>query len=262
MPSTFSFSHVQKGYGLKCFVYARRHGHRTDEDGIDENCWVYPLAFLGSFPSGNETKYTLRFSCALFFGGPSTKDVNRVSLAGIAWPNTPTLFDLFSPRTDSACDLLHCFNDSPGAVECFDQSPERDLGSINSAKTHFAFGDTALPSFAMEAAHGIVNGDIYSQSSDYWKIVNQVRGYITRPSPNREVDLCHAKQERKKLTNRMRRQVLERDGFKCVDCGRSPQNDPSCILHVDHRLAIANGGDKLNGQSSNLVRLVQSGQEN
>ena len=47
---------------------------------------------------------------------------------------------------------------------------------------------------------------------------------------------------RKPLSVRTRRKVMERDGFKCVDCGRSPQNDSSCVLHVDHRKAVSKGG--------------------
>jgi hypothetical protein len=48
--------------------------------------------------------------------------------------------------------------------------------------------------------------------------------------------------KRKSLSVRTRRKVMERDGFKCVDCGRSPQNDSNCVLHVDHRKAVSEGG--------------------
>lgn len=47
---------------------------------------------------------------------------------------------------------------------------------------------------------------------------------------------------RKSLSVRTRRKVMERDRFQCVDCGRSPQNDPSCVLHIDHRLPVSKGG--------------------
>jgi 5-methylcytosine-specific restriction protein A len=49
-------------------------------------------------------------------------------------------------------------------------------------------------------------------------------------------------QNKRKTPVRLRRKILERDGYKCVDCGRSPRNDPSCVLHVDHRIAVACGG--------------------
>lgn len=37
--------------------------------------------------------------------------------------------------------------------------------------------------------------------------------------------------------------VMRRDNFKCKSCGRSPATDPSIILHVDHVMAWANGGE-------------------
>ena len=40
----------------------------------------------------------------------------------------------------------------------------------------------------------------------------------------------------------LRYQVLRRDNFKCVLCGRSPATDPSVVLHVDHVLAFSRGG--------------------
>jgi hypothetical protein len=51
---------------------------------------------------------------------------------------------------------------------------------------------------------------------------------------------------------KLRRSILERDGYQCVDCGRSPRNDPSCVLHVDHRIAVAKGGSN---RPSNLQTL-------
>jgi hypothetical protein len=47
---------------------------------------------------------------------------------------------------------------------------------------------------------------------------------------------------RKTLSLKTRRIILERDKYRCVDCGRSPQNDPSCVLHIDHRIPISKGG--------------------
>ena len=47
---------------------------------------------------------------------------------------------------------------------------------------------------------------------------------------------------KRKVSLKLRRSILERDKYKCVDCGRSPVNDESCILHVDHRQPLAKGG--------------------
>lgn len=40
----------------------------------------------------------------------------------------------------------------------------------------------------------------------------------------------------------VRYRVIVRDNFKCVLCGRSPANDPSCRLHVDHIEPYSKGG--------------------
>lgn len=40
----------------------------------------------------------------------------------------------------------------------------------------------------------------------------------------------------------LRYQVLKRDNFKCVLCGRSPATDPDVQLHVDHIVAFSLGG--------------------
>lgn len=40
----------------------------------------------------------------------------------------------------------------------------------------------------------------------------------------------------------LRYQVLRRDRFRCVTCGRSPAVDPGCALHVDHTRAFSRGG--------------------
>lgn len=46
--------------------------------------------------------------------------------------------------------------------------------------------------------------------------------------------------ERNKLTKAMRYDVLRRDNFRCVICGKSSQD--GSLLHVDHIIPIAKGG--------------------
>jgi hypothetical protein len=42
---------------------------------------------------------------------------------------------------------------------------------------------------------------------------------------------------------RLRFRVMRRDAFKCVQCGRSPSTDVGVMLHIDHVLAWASGGE-------------------
>ena len=44
----------------------------------------------------------------------------------------------------------------------------------------------------------------------------------------------------RKVSTRTRFAVFDRDGFQCVYCGRG--KDDGVQLHVDHKLALANGG--------------------
>lgn len=58
--------------------------------------------------------------------------------------------------------------------------------------------------------------------------------------------------KRKAISTRTRFEVFKRDGFKCQYCGQTP---PNVLLHVDHIIAVANGGG--NGMD-NLVTACQS----
>ncbi len=53
--------------------------------------------------------------------------------------------------------------------------------------------------------------------------------------------------ERKAVSKRVRFEVFKRDSFKCQYCGGTP---PKVLLHIDHVLAVANGGKN---DESNLI---------
>lgn len=46
--------------------------------------------------------------------------------------------------------------------------------------------------------------------------------------------------ERNKLTKKLRYEILERDHYKCVICGRSAED--GVILHIDHIIPVSKGG--------------------
>ena len=52
---------------------------------------------------------------------------------------------------------------------------------------------------------------------------------------------------RKPLGNSQRFRILQRDGFRCQYCGRTP---PSIVLHVDHVVPVVDGGEN---EDQNLV---------
>ncbi|GAB2826889.1 hypothetical protein GCM10027022_17350 [Alpinimonas psychrophila] len=44
---------------------------------------------------------------------------------------------------------------------------------------------------------------------------------------------------------RLRWEVLQRDGFTCVSCGRSPATEVGVVLHIDHEVPYSKGGETL-----------------
>lgn len=64
-------------------------------------------------------------------------------------------------------------------------------------------------------------------------------------------DSACAGNQRKSISTRTRFEVFKRDHFTCQYCGAQP---PEVVLHVDHILAVANGGDN---DTSNLTTACQ-----
>jgi 5-methylcytosine-specific restriction endonuclease McrA len=61
---------------------------------------------------------------------------------------------------------------------------------------------------------------------------------------------------------RLRFIVMRRDNFKCKKCGRSPANDPKIILHVDHKIAWAKGGETVFENLETLCSRCNIGKSN
>ena len=76
---------------------------------------------------------------------------------------------------------------------------------------------------ALKAFIEYINNDIIPHSID-----NRIE---TAHKTKRDVNL------------RMRFIVMQRDNFKCCACGASPAKDPSVVLHVDHIIPWAKGGE-------------------
>ncbi len=48
---------------------------------------------------------------------------------------------------------------------------------------------------------------------------------------------------KREISDRLRFQILMRDGFTCKTCGRSPMNEMGVKLHVDHIIPWSKGGE-------------------
>ena len=56
---------------------------------------------------------------------------------------------------------------------------------------------------------------------------------------------AHSREEQRQVPLGLRYQVLRRDQFRCVLCGRSPATTIGCDLHVDHIVPFSRGGKTL-----------------
>ena len=97
------------------------------------------------------------------------------------------------------------------------------------------------------------NKNVYGDSvlDDLLWAFNDIFGRLHLvPHEFKAIDLMNAYEQRvfgaknntkRSMPTKLRHQILERDGFKCMDCGKSPQTH-SVTLEVDHRLPFSKGG--------------------
>lgn len=62
------------------------------------------------------------------------------------------------------------------------------------------------------------------------------------PSSRQPREAAPRQEDQRWIPVGLRYQILRRDRFRCVTCGRSPATDLGCVLHVDHIVAFARGG--------------------
>ena len=65
------------------------------------------------------------------------------------------------------------------------------------------------------------------------------------PAPSvqpRQPQATYGLEDQRTILVGLRYQVLRRDRFRCVTCGRSPATDPGVTLHVDHIVPFSGGG--------------------
>ena len=53
------------------------------------------------------------------------------------------------------------------------------------------------------------------------------------------------KKTSRKISDKLRYQVLKRDNYKCCICGASPAKDPTIELHIDHIIPWSKGGESV-----------------
>lgn len=69
---------------------------------------------------------------------------------------------------------------------------------------------------------------------------SKVKKVKTKIAPN---VVKQQNQSQRKISDKLRYQVLKRDNFKCCICGASPAKDPTIELHIDHIIPWSKGGE-------------------
>lgn len=68
--------------------------------------------------------------------------------------------------------------------------------------------------------------------------------------------------KRKSLSAKTRLRILQRDNFKCTNCGVSPAFDPRVFLEVDHYAPFSKGGSDEDANLKTLCRICNRGKGN
>lgn len=72
--------------------------------------------------------------------------------------------------------------------------------------------------------------------------IEQSEREASQPSVPTPIPAKPRQEDQRHIPIGLRYQVLRRDRFRCVTCGRSPATDLDCVLHVDHAVPFSRGG--------------------
>jgi len=87
-------------------------------------------------------------------------------------------------------------------------------------------------------------GDWYKACLEFlaWKSGLSAKEIADEAKPSL-VDKIQEQKTPRSISLSLRYEVLKRDNFKCVRCGRTPASNPGIELHIDHKLPYSRGGE-------------------
>lgn len=114
-----------------------------------------------------------------------------------------------------------------------------------------------------------ISGKTYQHKFGTWKeALNQFvqfansEGIPTEKSIESNANIIDNHKTKRKVKDGLRFNVMQRDGFKCVGCGRSPATNLGCILHVDHIIPWSKGGETVIENLRTLCSICNLGKSN
>lgn len=69
-----------------------------------------------------------------------------------------------------------------------------------------------------------------------------LKSAVSSPQPELEARKKRSRRKKESISKALRYEVLNRDGFRCLACGRSANTHPDVVLHVDHIKPESKGG--------------------
>lgn len=102
-----------------------------------------------------------------------------------------------------------------------------------------------------QSSKPVISYQAYTHRFNGWtnaclKFIEYKSGNLVYAEPTKiEPPIKTSKIERKDVRDiplKLRLEVLKRDKFKCIFCGRSPATDNGVILHIDHVMPFSKGG--------------------
>lgn len=109
---------------------------------------------------------------------------------------------------------------------------QKNLGYSGKSETHY--NQRAFKMECMECGHKyLANGcDVWLRKCPICQVKKKSCNYNKKTMS----------ETTRKISDKLRYQVLKRDNFKCCACGASPAKDPLVELHIDHIVPWSKGG--------------------
>jgi hypothetical protein len=116
------------------------------------------------------------------------------------------------------------------------------------------------------------SGNVYYHRFGGWKIAlrefveykngGKLSEWEIKPPPKRCPLKIISHKTQRKIKLRMRFDILERDGYRCVKCGSSPANERGVKLEIDHIKPWSKGGETIPENLQTLCKKCNTGKSN
>ena len=127
------------------------------------------------------------------------------------------------------------------AINEFTQTTQRLFTLIDKEGLKYKYICTYLPTFTMSYVSPA--GRKFRKAT---VILDMQRMQLLQTKVSELADKQNfAKHQRKRMTTKLRKEILERDNYTCQVCGNSIYSEPNLLLEVDHIVPVSKGGETI-----------------